>query len=264
MRRRTLLALPLLARAAEPPRYRIQELRRVPAPEAHQAVAAGPQHLYAIGNHVIAQYRKDNFERTALWECESGQPLIHLNSGIVRDGLLHCAHSNYPAVPMTSSIETWDAATLRHVSTHSFGIEAGSATWIELHRGRRYVTFAHYSNRAAEPNRDPRWTLLVEYDDEWRRLQSWVYPPEVVSRLGNYSISGGVFLPTGHLLCTGHDNPELYLLGFPAGGSTLVLHDTIPAPINGQGIALDPLDPTLLYAIGRATREIILLRLTPA
>lgn len=244
--------------------WRAQEVRRIPAPEAHQAPAADSKHLYAIGNHVIGKYEKSTGRRVAQWECEQGNPLIHLNSGVVRSGLLHCAHSNYPGVPMNSSIETWDSRTLRHLRTHSFGIGIGSATWIDFHGGFRYVTFAHYANRAAEPGRDPRWTSLVQFDAEWRRLQAWVFPSELIAKLGQYSISGGVFHPSGLLLCTGHDNPEIYVLGFPEGASTLVLQGAIPAPINGQGIALDPDDPSILYAIGRKTAEIIVIRLSPA
>ncbi|NWF84559.1 MAG: hypothetical protein HXY18_12095 [Bryobacteraceae bacterium] len=265
--RRAALALPLWRNslaAAPVPRWRAAEIRRFAAPEARQAVAAGQGHLYAIDNHAIAKYEKTGGKRLALYECEQGKPFIHLNSGIVRDNLLHCAHSNYPAVPMLSSIETWDTGALRHVGSHSCGIEAGSATWVEFHQGFRYVTFAHYANRAAEPNRDPRWTALLQFDHEWRRLQGWAYPAELVSKLGQYSISGGVFHPSGVMLCTGHDNPEIYVLGFPAGGSTLVLHDTIAAPIQGQGIALDPTDPAIVYAIDRAAREIIVLRLAEA
>ncbi len=265
--RRAALVLPLLHHrlaAASAPRWRAAEIRRISAPEARQAVAAGADRLYAIDNHAIAQYDKATGRRLALYECEQGKPFIHLNSGVVRGDELHCAHSNYPVVPMLSSIEVWDARALRHLRSHSFGIAAGSATWVEFNRGFWYVTFAHYANRAAEPGRDPRWTSLLQFDAEWRRLQGWVYPPELVARLGQYSISGGVFHPSGFLLCTGHDNPEIYVLGFPSGGSTLVLHDTIAAPIHGQGIALDPADATILYAIDRATREIIALRLSEA
>jgi hypothetical protein len=35
--------------------------------------------------------------------------------------VLHCAHSNDPGVPTVSSIEMWDAKTLRHTGSHSFG-----------------------------------------------------------------------------------------------------------------------------------------------
>jgi hypothetical protein len=261
MTRRSVLALPLAA-AAAPQRRRYEEVRRIPAPEANQGVAADARYLYAIDNSAIAQYDKQSGKRLAEWRCERGKPLIHLDGGVVRDGVLWCAHSNYPGVPMTSSIETWDAATLRHTGSHSFGIFAGSATWIDLHHGFRYVTFAHYRGQSDEPSRDPRWTTLIQFDSDWRRRQSWVYPADLIEKLGNYSISGGVFTPDGKLLCTGHDNPEVYVLSFPNGGSTLVLEDTIPMPMHGQGIALDPSDPAILYGIDRPRREIVITRLT--
>ncbi len=162
---------------------------------------------------------------------------------------------------MTSSIEIWDARTLRHTGSHSFGIGAGSATWVDFLDGRRYVNFAHYGTRAAEPNRDPRWTSLVECDAAWRRLGGWVYPEEVLARLGAYSISGGAFGPGGELFCTGHDAPEIYVLGFPQGGSTLVLREIVPAAVAGQGIAFDPSQPGTLYGIDRAARQVVVMRL---
>ena len=258
--RRGALCLPLLL-AAPARRWRCEELRRFAAAEAHQAVAVDESHFYAIGNHVVAKYDKKTGRRVAGWECERGKPLIHLNSGAVRAGVLHCAHSNYPAVPMASSIERWDAGTLEHTGSHSFGIYAGSATWIDFRLGEPHVTFGHYGNRAAEPGRDPRWTTLVQFDANWRRLQAWVYPDEVISRLGQYTISGGVFAPGDRILCTGHDNPEIYVLTFPKGGSTLVLEDTFAVPNHGQGIALDPAEPDTLYSIDRANQQVIVSRL---
>jgi hypothetical protein len=264
--RREALAVPLsiaILRAA-PSRWRSEEVQRYATPEANQAVAVDADHFYAIGNHVIAKYGKKDGKRLTSWECEKGKPLIHLNSGIVRSGVLYCTHSNFPGVPMTSSIEMWDTGTLRHISTHSFGSFVGSATWLDFYEGRRYVTFGHYGNRAAEPNRDPRWTSLLEFDSDWRRLQGWVYPEEVVSRLGQYTISGGVFGPEGKIFCTGHDNPEIYVLRFPQGGSTLVLEDTFSTPNHGQGIAWDPSQPDTLFAIDRAKREVIVMRVLAA
>ena len=258
--RRQLLAGLAAAAALGAPRRTVQEIRRFPAPEAHQAVSVDAEAFYAIDNTGIVRYDKHTGKRLAAWTCERGHPLIHLNSGVVRDGVLYCAHSNYPEQPMVSSVEMWDARSLRHSGSFSFGISSGSATWVDFLGDHRYVNFAHYSNRAAEPNRDPRWTTLVQYDRQWQRLQSWIYPAEVVSRLGQYSISGGVFAG-GRLLCTGHDNPELYVLKFPEGGSTLELEEIVATPNHGQGIALDPAEPDTLYAIDRATSQVIVLRL---
>ncbi|MEO8598080.1 MAG: hypothetical protein ABI759_32470 [Candidatus Solibacter sp.] len=260
-RRQAILWLGATALSAAPQGRRVEEVRRLAAPEANQAVAADDTSLYAIGNHEIGRYDKKTGKRLAGWECETGKPLIHLDSGVVHEGTLYCAHSNYPGLPMVSSIEMWDAATLRHTGSHSFGIFAGSATWVDGHQGYRYVTFAHYRNSADEPGRDARWTTLIQFDAEWRQRQAWVYPAEVVSRLGDYSISGGVFTPDHKLFCTGHDNPEIYVLTVPESGSSLLLVDTFPVPMKGQGIALDPADPGLLYGIDRAKREIVVVRI---
>lgn len=113
-----------------------------------------------------------------------------------------------------------------------------------------------------EATRDPRWTALIQFDGDWRQREAWVYPEEVVSRLGVMSISGGVFAPDGRLYCTGHDNAEIYVLRFPEGGSVLVLDEIVPTMIHGQGIALDPNATGLLYGIDRPKKEIIVARLT--
>jgi hypothetical protein len=259
----TMVAAPLVMRSpARPPQRRVaDEVRRFPAREANQGVAADRDHLYAIDNHAIGKYDKRTGQRVGGWQCERGEPLIHLDSGVVHGGVLWCAHSNYPGVPMTSSIETWDTASLEHASAHSFGIYEGSATWVDLRGGQRYVTFAHYRGPSDEPTRDPRWTAVVSFDAEWRRRQAWVYPVEVIDKLGNYSMSGGVFAPDGRLYCTGHDNPEVYVFNFPTGGSTLVLDEIVPMPMHGQGIALDPEDATMLYGIDRPRREIVVARI---
>ena len=62
-------------------------------------------------------------------------PIIHLDSGVIVDGKLYCAHSNYPGIPMTSSIEVWDPSTLEHIESHSFGIFRGSCTWVDQLQG---------------------------------------------------------------------------------------------------------------------------------
>ena len=260
--RRAALCFPLpVALRAVPQHRTCEEVRRIPAPEANQGVAADEGSLYAIGNHAIGKYDKKTGKRLAGWECENGKPLIHLDSGVVHNGVLYCAHSNYPGLPMVSSIETWDTATLRHTGSHSFGIFAGSATWVDIHEGYRYVTFAHYKNSTAdEANRDPRWTTLIQFGSDWLQRQAWVYPEEVVSKLGNFSISGGFFSPDHKLYCTGHDNPEVYVFRFPTGGSVLILEDSFAIPMKGQGIALDPSDPAILYGIDRSKKEMVVTR----
>lgn len=278
--RATLLLLSLLltaavASAAEnqtsppvtPPGWRYDELRRFKALEAGQGVAVDREFFYAINNRTVAKYRKTTGERVALWEGAKDGPISHLNAGVVADGRLYTVHSNYPAVPMLSSLEIFDPATLRPIATHSFGRMDGSFTWIDRHevpaasgpRVRWVACFVHYGQRGAEPGRDPSWTQIIAFDDEWRRTGGWGLPSGLIARFGDrgYSASGGAFGPGGHLYLTGHDNPELYVLEFPAAGSVLKWIATVPIPAEGQAFAWDPAEAGVLYSILRRTREVV-------
>lgn len=273
------MAWPTL-RAAEPPAalevatpgWRYVESRRFTAPEAGQGVAVDAEFFYAINNRTIAKYRKLTGERVAVWEGAKGGPIIHLNAGTVLDGRLYTAHSNYPGVPMLSSLEVFNPADLRPVASHSFGRMDGSFTWIDRRevptaagpRVRWVACFVHYGGRNAEPARDPAWTQIVAMDDEWRRTAAWVLPGQLIARFGDrgYSASGGAFGPGGFLYLTGHDNPELYVLEFPAAGSVLTWIATIPIPAAGQAFAWDPTEQGVLYTILRRTKEVIVGRVT--
>lgn len=239
------------------PELREESLSSFVAPEAKQGVAVDDEYVYVISNHAIAKYGKSSGRRIARWECPEGEPLVHLNAGIVLDGKLYCAHSNYPGVPMTSSIEIWDPNTLEHLGSHSFGIMAGSCTWIDRKDGFWYVCFAHYSNRAAEPSRDPSWTTLVKFDADWNRVEGWVFPLELVSLFGKYSSSGGAFGPDGRLYVTGHDNTALYVLDFPEAGPVLRWVDTVEIEAEGQAICWDPSEPWVLYSILKKDRLVL-------
>lgn len=237
-----------------------EEIARFAAPEARQGVAVDEEFIYVIGNHVIGKYRKDNYARVGGWSCPEGEPLIHLNAGIILDGLLYTAHSNYPETPMLGSVEVFDPKSMTHLRTHSFGMGTGSTTWIERRDGSWYACFAHYANRAAEPNRDPTWTQLVRFDDQWRRLEGWAFPKQLLARFGKYSSSGGAFGPGGYLYATGHDDHWLYVLAFPQGGSRLVAKGKIPVSLYGQAFAWDPTDGNVLYGIIKADREVVIQR----
>src|SRR5262245_9065154 len=99
-------------------------------PEANQAVGVDERHFYAVDNQAIAKYDKATGKPVDKWEGPSDGPIIHLDSAMVRDGKLYAAHSNYPGWPMKSSVEIFDAATLEHVGTHSFGTQGCSLTWL--------------------------------------------------------------------------------------------------------------------------------------
>lgn len=240
------------------------EIRRHAAPEARQGVAVDAEFFYAITNHAIGKYRRSDGAPVAAWECEEGQPLTHLNAGIILDGKLYCAHSNYPDVPGTGSVEIFDPATLRHIGSHSFGHGDGSFTWLDRRDGAWYACFAYYGNRAKEPGRDPSWTQVVKFDDQWRRQAAWIFPAELVEKFHDYSCSGGAFGPDGRLYVTGHDNPELYVLEIPAAGSVLEWVDTISIPAEGQAFAWDPTEPWVLWSLLKRTREVIVGKIDPA
>ena len=110
--------------------------------------------------------------------------------------------------------------------------------------------------------RDPRWTSLVQFDPQWRRLAGWTFPPEVIARLEPHSCSGGSWGPDGKLWCAGHDRAEVYRFDLPKAGSQLVLLGRPALQISGQGIAWDRSEPGLLYGIDRAKRQVTVSKLS--
>jgi hypothetical protein len=236
---------------------RFEEVRRFRAPEARQGVAVDRDHFYAIGNVQITKYAKQSGKHVAEWKGEAGGPFIHLNSCIVHAADLICAHSNYPAVPMVSSIETLDATTLRHKGSHSFGVYEGSLTWAIRRDGDWWLNFAHYGNAAGTPGKGPEYTTLVRFGEGWTRKTSYTYPAPLMNKFAPYSSSGGNWGSDGHLYVTGHDQPELYVLRLPATGFVLEWVQTVAAPIRGQAWAFDPDDPKTLWGIDRASGEVV-------
>ncbi|MGI8672074.1 MAG: hypothetical protein ACR2LU_05660 [Luteitalea sp.] len=236
-------------------------VRRYAAPEARQAVAVDATHFYVVANRRIGKYAKASGALVTAWHDEDGGPFIHLNSGVVVGGELLCAHSNYPGVPMVSSVEIWDTATMRHVRSVPLGIGRGSATWIDRHDQAWWVAYAHYPPPSGEPRRGPEYSVLVRYDDQWRETGAWAFPKAVVARWDGMSTSGGVWTDDGRLITAGHHQPELYLLSLPQAGAVLVLDRIVAVESEGQGIARDPVDPSLLWSIQRRSSEVLVSRM---
>jgi hypothetical protein len=264
-----LAALPAVAKEAGPPQGTSELLQRFQIKEARQAVGVDADAFYAIDNSVIAKYDKKTGALITRWEGDANGSAIHLDSAAVVDGKLYAAHSNYPGWPMTSSIEIWDAATLKHIESHSLGIERGSLTWLDRDaKGVWWGAFANY-NRVFDKSPiaygNKYNTQVVRFDADWRVAEAWVFPDALVEKFDDMSNSGGAWGPDGKLYVTGHDNAELYVMELPEIGSELKWVGTIPAEIGGQGFAFDHSQPGVIYGIIRKKEgnEVTVSRVTP-
>jgi hypothetical protein len=231
-------------RNEDPHAVRYLQSASMAAAEANQAAAADERYVYAIDNAVIAKYDRVTGKRLAL----STGRAKHLNSGFLWKGKLYCAHSNYPRKPEQSEIMVLDPATMALNTFHDFGESRGSLTWVVREGDFWWCNFAQYGADNAR-------TVLMKLSADWRELGAWTYPPEVVQRLGQMSISGGLW-KDGVLLATGHDHREIYELRPPKDGKVLQLVRVVPAPFSGQGIALDPKSGGLV-GIDRGKRQIV-------
>lgn len=228
-----------------------QVVQVISAPEAHQAAVADRESVFAVTNTQIARYDRKTGTRIG----RSTGKARHLNSGFLHDGIIYCAHSNYPLVPEISEVMKLDPESMQLSTAHSFGDFGGSLTWVVFHDKAWWCNFARYGDQNRE-------TFLVKFDAEWRELKRWTYPDAVLDQLGRYSLSGGLW-DRGHLVVTGHDEPVLFVLRLPDSGSRLQLVRKEVIPFTGQGIASDPVTGGLV-GIRRAAREIVIATRTTA
>ncbi len=237
----------LLQLQADEPTTSWQQTRSFPAAEAHQAAAADDKFIYAIASEKIAKYDRKSGERISISTGEAK----HLNSGFFLEGLLYCAHSNYPRLPEQSEIRVLDPATMKLTIFKDFGNFGGSLTWaIKKEKDTDWwCNFARYGSVNGE-------TFLVRFDGQWNERGRWTYPPEVLQHIGTASISGGVW-QRDELIVTDHDHQVLYRLKVPADGKVLEFIRREKAPFTGQGIAYDPVTKGLV-GIDRAKKEILL------
>ena len=260
-------ALPALAEESGPLTGSSELIQRFQVKEARQGVGVDADAFYAVDNTVIAKYDKKTGALIAKWEGDGSA--IHLDSAAVVNGKLYAAHSNYPAWPMTSSVEVWDAATMKHIESHSLGIERGSLTWLDRDAsGIWWGTFANYNrvfDKGPVAYGNKFNTQLVRFDADWRVAEAWVFPDDLVEKFGDMSNSGGAWGPDGRLYITGHDNAELYVMALPGIGSELKWVATIPAEITGQGFAFDHSQPGVIYGIIRKKdgSEVTVSRIVP-
>jgi hypothetical protein len=240
-----------------------ETIRTFDIAEADQGIGVDDRFFYVIDNTYIGKHDKVTGERVAFWEEVDGGPIVHLDSATIVDGLLYASHSNYPEWPMTSSVEIWNVETMEHVGTHSFGIDRGSLTWLDYHDGSWWGTFANYDivNERAQIAYGGKFnTQVVRFDAEWRVVEAWVLPTDLLDRFENMSNSGGSWGPDGRLYLSGHDPAEAYAMELPDRGSILKWVGTVPLVIAGQGIAWDRSEPGILYGINRAGNQVIVSR----
>lgn len=242
-----------------------RELRRFPALGANQGVAVDAEHFYGIGNFYLGKFRKDTGEKVAEWIGLKGGPISHLNGGFVRDGTLVLAHSNFPQLPMASSLEVHDTATLALRSSRSLGIRLGSLTWAVQRDGFWWACFANYNDSGTTPGFDNRWTYLGKFDADWQLIESWIFPPQIVAAWGKSSSSGGDWGDDGLLYVTGHDEKELYVLRLPRTGVALDYVTTIDVPFAGQSWAWDRSEASrrIIYGISRTAGVVIVAEIPP-
>ena len=244
----------LLLAAADAP---APVVKRIPAEEARQGVASDGRFAYAVDNSRLAKYRIADGKRVAQWQ---GDPAIfpHINSCVVVASELVCALSNYPAVPHAGSAEFFDAKTLRHRRSHSFGLTDGSLTVLDWHGGYWWAVFVHYDGKGGVPGKDHTQSRLVKMDAGFRALGAWTFPAEALARMAPYAASGASWTQDGKLAVSGHDRPEIYLLSLPEAGSVLKLEAVLPIETGGQAIAWDPAARGKLWSISRGQRQLVL------
>jgi hypothetical protein len=229
--------------------------------EARQGIAVGREHFYAVNSASLGKFDKQTGNFISAWK-DSTKRIIHFDGAVVVDDTLYCAHSNYPGIPMTSSVEVF-SADLRHLYSHSFGIKYGSCTWADFYNGSWWVCFGNYDQFEKQTGMNTTWTVLVRFDKHWNETGSWTFPGSVLSEFRPMSCSGGSWGPDGNLYVTGHDSSKVYLLQLPEMGSVLEHIKSLEAAIEGQGIAWDRFDRNKLWGIIRRENKVVVSILIP-
>lgn len=240
------------------------ETARWSAREAGQGVAVDADHVYAVGNFVIARYNRETGEREAIWRGERGGLIGHLNSCYVESDELWCANSNHPRLPFANSIEIFDKRTLEHRGSIPLGImDEGSLVWFNRLGTDWIVGLAHYNDETGLAFKDNAFAGVQLHDERWRRVGGWALPPALVERMAPQAASGGAIGPDGLLYLMGHDRPEMYVLARPTMGPYLIHVATIAIAAEGQAFDFDESRPGEVCAISRPNREIRCFRLPP-
>lgn len=236
-----------------------------PAVEAGQGAAADSEYFYAIVNSAIGKYSKATGELSGRWVGPRSGLIRHLNSCYAESKKLYCSNSNFPEVPMASSIEVFDSETMAPIFSLGLGVlEEGSLTWFDRFGEGWIAGFAHYDERGGLAYKDHSHASIVRYDSQWRRQGGWMIPESVIDRMKPYAASGGALGPDGLLYLTGHDRTEMYVLAAPALGPKLTHIATIDIDIEGQAFAFDKsVNGAVVYGISRPNREVRAFQIPP-
>lgn len=238
------------------------ETARWSAREAGQGVAVDADHVYAVGNFVIARYNRETGEREAIWRGERGGLIGHLNSCFVERDELWCANSNHPRLPFANSIEIFDKTTLAHLRSIPLGImDEGSLVWFDRIGADWIVGLAHYNDETGLAFKDNSFAGVQLHDERWRRIGGWALPPTLVDLMAPQAASGGAIGPDGLMYLMGHDRPEMYVLARPIMGPYLIHVATIAIAAEGQAFDFDESRQGEVCAISRSNREIRCFRL---
>jgi len=251
------------ANAQDVPEYQAKLVRTYKTFDARQAVAVGKDYFYALDSFKLTKHNKLDGKAVVQWDGEEyGKVIFHLDSGMLLNGKLYASHSNYGISPMTSSVEVWDANTLKHIESHSFGIYRGSFTWLDRYNGSWWGAFANYDkiqDGSIESYGKTVNTKLVKMDGNFNIMQSWILPNKLLDRMSPMSNSGGSWGPDGYLYLTAHDYGEIYVMKIPDAGSIMhhVATVNIENALEGQGIAWDRTENgRILWGIRKETREV--------
>ena len=199
-----------LPAVAEPPALSATLVRAYDAFDANQGVAVDRQNFFVVDNRSITQHARSSGAPLLQFLSDTRGPLIHMDSGVVVRSKLYAAHSNYDESPMESSIEVFDARTMR-MSDPQLRHERGSLTWLDRHDGAWWAGFANYDvvpDGETQPYGGTDNTQVVKMDDQFQVTQAWTIPRVVLDRFRPMSNSGGSWGPDGRLWLTGHDLPR--------------------------------------------------------
>jgi hypothetical protein len=245
-------------------RLTARTVRAYDAPEATQGVAASRRFFYAIDNTTLAKYDIASGKFVERWAGPRRGLVRHMNSCLVETKRVWCANSNYNLTPMGSSVEVFDADTLKHVETHSLGMtEEGSLTWFDRYQGGWIAGYAHYDESGSVGFKNHRFSSVVTYDAAWRRTGGWLFPASALERMAPHAASGGAIGPDGYLYLLGHDRPEMYVVARPTMGPTLIHLATIDLEAEGQAFAWAQDGSRTIFAIDRKNRRVLTIEIPP-